>query len=68
MILEKKNNEFVIKVPPSLDASDLQDLVKYLEYKENSKKLRVKQSEVDSLAHEFKQSIWRKFKENRGME
>ncbi len=50
MLIERNNNEVIIKIPAGLLAvSDLQHLLDFLRYKEISKKSRAKKSDLQSL-------------------
>lgn len=62
MLIERTNNEVIIRLPANVDAEGLQRLVDFLSYKEATSKSQAKQSDVDKLAKEVKKGWW---KENR---
>ncbi|MCX6271828.1 MAG: hypothetical protein NTU44_11520 [Bacteroidetes bacterium] len=63
MIIEKRNNEFIIRIPDTVDTEEIQDFVDYIRYKElTSGAYRVDQAIVDQLAEEINLNWW---KENR---
>jgi hypothetical protein len=58
MIIERKKNELVIRLPNDMDTKDIQDLLNYLEYKEATSKSKAKQEDIDKIAKEAKKGIW----------
>jgi len=58
MIIERKKNELVIRLPNDLDTKDIQDFLNYLEYKEATSKSKAKQEDIDQIAKEAKKGIW----------
>ena len=58
MLIERTNNEVIIKIPSFVKTDDLQSLVDYLTYKEATAKSKAKQSDVDLLATEVKKGWW----------
>ena len=58
MIIERKKNELVIRLPNDLDTKDIQDFLNYLEYKEATSKSKAKQEDIDEIAKEAKKGIW----------
>jgi hypothetical protein len=67
MILERKDKEILVRLPSSVDLSELQNMLDYLEYKEHTSKSKAKQSDVDALTEAVNKSIWRKIKKQRGL-
>ncbi|MCF8232010.1 MAG: hypothetical protein K9J27_07455 [Bacteroidales bacterium] len=65
MIIERKDNEILVRLSPDTNMSDLQDLIDYLEYKELVSKSKAKQSDIDKLSEEVDKSIWEKIKNTR---
>jgi len=65
MILERTNNEILVRLPAYVDLTELQNMLDYLEYKETTSKAKVKQEDVDELSDSVNKSIWNKFKEQR---
>jgi hypothetical protein len=60
MIIERTENEVIIRLPSFVDTEDLQRLVDYLTYKEATANSKAKQSDVDLLATEVKNGWWAK--------
>ncbi|MDN4165372.1 hypothetical protein QWY31_07655 [Cytophagales bacterium LB-30] len=67
MILERTKNEIVVRLPAGVDLTELQNMIDYLDYKEQTMTSKISQKEVDELAKNTKKSIWAKFKAQRGM-
>jgi hypothetical protein len=67
MILERTNNEILVRLPAYVDLSELQNMLDYLEYKENTAKTKATQKDVDNLSETVNKSIWSKFKAQRQM-
>ncbi len=55
MIVERINDELIIRLPATVNAAEIQDLLSYLRYQELTSKFSVKQSEADKLAHQINQ-------------
>lgn len=60
MVIERTNNEIIIRIPSYVDTEGLQRLVDYLTYKEATAKSKAKQSDVDNLSSEIKEGWWSK--------
>ena len=59
MIIEKKNREFIIRIPETVDTEEIQDFADYIRYKElTSKSKSVDQSVVDQLTEEINTKCW----------
>jgi len=67
MILERTNNEILVRLPAYVDLSELQNMLDYLEYKENTAKTKATQKDVDNLSETVNKSIWSQFKAQRQM-
>ncbi len=67
MILERTNNEILVRLPAYIDLTELQDMIDYLEYKEVTAKSAASQNEVDELSEAVNQNIWEKFKTKRNL-
>ncbi len=65
MILERTNNEILVRLPAYVDLTELQNMLDYLEYKENTAKSKAKQKDVDELSKTVNKSIWKKIKDQR---
>lgn len=60
MLIERTNNEVIIRLPSYVDTEGLQRLIDYLSYKEATAKSKAKQTDVDKLAKEVKKGWWKK--------
>ena len=59
MIIEKRNKEFIIRIPETVDTEEIQDFVDYVRYKElSSKSKKTDQSVVDQLTEEININWW----------
>jgi hypothetical protein len=65
MILERTNNEILVRLPAYVDLTELQNMLDYLEYKENTARTKAKQKDVDELSKSVNRSIWKKIKDQR---
>jgi len=65
MILERTNNEILVRLPAYVDLTELQNMLDYLDYKEQTAKTKASQKEVDELSKIVNQSIWTKIKAQR---
>jgi len=62
MILERTNNEILVRLPANLDLTELQNMLDYLRYMELSSNSNAKQTDVDELVKTSNKSIWSKIK------
>lgn len=60
MLIERTNNEVIIRLPSYVNTEGLQQLIDYLTYKELASKSKAKQSEVDKLSKDVKKGWWNK--------
>ncbi len=65
MIVERKNNEILVRLSPQTNTSDLQDMLDYLEYKELVSKSKAKQKDIDELAKQVNRSMMEKIRKSR---
>lgn len=65
MILERTDNEILIRLPADIDLSELQNMLDYLEYKEITSKSAARQIDVDELSETINKSMWEKIKSKR---
>ncbi len=62
MIIERTKNEIIIRLPATVNAAEIQDLLNYLRYQELTSKFTVKQTEVDKLADQVNKGWWQRNK------
>lgn len=67
MKIERTKNEVIIRIPASVSLDDMQDIADWMEYKELTKKSKVKQEEFDNLVNTIKKGNWNKTKEKLGL-
>ena len=60
MKVERTNSEVIIRLPASIDTSDLEEMVDFIRFKEITSKSKVTQEEVDSLVKKVKKGRWEK--------
>jgi hypothetical protein len=68
MIVERKKDEIIVRLPSDVDLSELQNMIDYLKYKELTSQSKAKQSDADKLAKEANKSIWAEIKAQRNLE
>lgn len=64
MIIKRTNKEVIIRLRPTVDTEELQELANYFRYKEITSKYKTEQSVVDELASDINKS-WYKANRNR---
>jgi hypothetical protein len=62
MIIERTNNEVIIRLLPTIDTDELQELVNYFRYKELTSQYANSQTVVDEMASDLNKK-W--YKDNR---
>jgi hypothetical protein len=60
MIIEKRKREILVRLSPTTNTSDLQDLPDFLNYKELVSKSKAKQSDIDKLSKQVNRSMMEK--------
>ena len=58
MLIERTNDEVIIRLPSYVDTEGLQRLIDYLSYKEATSRTKATQADVDKLAKEAKKGWW----------
>jgi len=59
MIIERTNNEVIIRLLPSVDTDELQELANFFRYKEITSKYSTSQSVVDKLSSEINRNWYK---------
>ena len=62
MLIERTDNEIIIRLPSSVDTNGIQRLLDFLRYKEVTSKSEAKQDDVHKLAREVNKEWWEKNK------
>lgn len=60
MIIERTNDQILIKVSPKVDAFGFQRIMDYLDYLEITSKSTATQGDADKLADELNENWWKK--------
>lgn len=58
MIVERTNNEVIIRLPGSIDTTYLEEMINYIRFIEITSKSKATQGEVDLLVKEIKKGRW----------
>ncbi len=65
MILERTKNEILVRLPAYVDLTELQNMLDYLDFQEQTAKTKASQKEVDALSDTITQNLWDKVKVQR---
>lgn len=60
MIIERTDNQIIIKISPQINPLGLQRIMDYLEYLELTSKSKASQKDADKLADELNENWWAK--------
>ena len=67
MIVERTDNEILVRLPSKIDLSELQDMLDYLKYRELTSESKATQSDADNLAKEANSAMWERVKKQRNL-
>jgi hypothetical protein len=67
MIVERQNNELLVRIKVGDKASKVQSILDYLKYEELISKSEATQEDLDSLLKEIKKDRWDKIKKEIGI-
>lgn len=67
MIVERQNNEFLIKFGAGTKATTIQTILDYLRYEELTSKSTATEDDVDNLMKDVKAGRWNKIKKEIGL-
>jgi hypothetical protein len=59
MVIERTNNEILLRLPANFDTDSLQKIVDFLKYKEATKNSQASEKEANDLANESKKKWWK---------
>ncbi|MFA7326635.1 MAG: hypothetical protein WC121_08230 [Candidatus Kapaibacterium sp.] len=62
MVIERINNEIVIKISSDTDITGLQRLIDYIKFREIASKSKASEDEINNLVRESKSEWWEKNK------
>lgn len=60
MIIERTLSEVIIRLPATINITDLQEMANFLRYSELTQKSKVTQKQIDILVKEVKKGRWEK--------
>ena len=60
MIIERTLSEVIIRLPATINITDLQEMANFLRYSELTQKSKVTRKQVDTLVKEVKKGRWEK--------
>jgi len=58
MTIERTDGEIIIRIPDSVEFSEIQRLIDFITYKEITKESKAIQEDVDKLASEINKNWW----------
>lgn len=67
MIVERINNEILVRLSADIDLSELQNILDFLKYKENATSSKATEEDVEKLTQSVNKTIWEKFKTKRNL-
>ena len=68
MIVERKNNEILIRFPANTKTSKIQSIIDYLRYEELTSSSTATDKDVKELTNKAKKGRWEKTKEELGLD
>ncbi len=60
MIIERINDELVLRIPTSVKFEDVQRFIDWLEYKEATSRSKAKQEDINQITKEVQKDWWKK--------
>lgn len=58
MVIERTNNEILVRLPADIDTMGLQRIINYLKFKEATKNSTATEEQANKLADESKKNWW----------
>ena len=68
MIVERQNNEILVRFSAGIETSKIQTILDYLRYEELTSKSTATEQDVDRLVKEVKKGRWEKVKKELGLD
>jgi len=68
MIVERQDNEILVRFSAGINTSKIQTILDYLRYEELTSKSIVTENDVDELLKEVKKGRWNKTKKELGLD
>lgn len=63
MVLERTENEVIIRLPGNINWEDLELMLRFIRYREKVAKSKAKQEDIDQLAREVNKQWWEENKD-----
>lgn len=60
MIIERTLREVIIRLPATINITDLQEMANFLRYSELTQKSKVTQKQIDTVVKDVKKGRWEK--------
>ena len=60
MVIERKSNEVIIRIPSYVNFEEIQRVIDLLTYKEATARSEAKQEDIDKIAVDAKKDWWKK--------
>lgn len=67
MVVERTDKEILIRLPLNVNISEIQDVLDFLKYQENTANFGVSRAEFDELSENVNKAIWKELKEQRNL-
>lgn len=68
MIVERENNEIVVRFTANKSASRIQSILDYLRYEELTSKSNAAERDIEELVKEVKSNRWEKIRKSAGFD
>lgn len=68
MIVERENNEILVRFTANQNASRIQSILDYLRYEELTSKSKATEKDIDKLVKESKSNRWEKIRKSVGFD
>lgn len=63
MVLERTDNEVIIRLPANINWEDLELMIRFIKYKQNVSRSKATQEEIDQLARDVNKQWWEENKD-----
>jgi len=67
MIVERQNNEILVRLPADMNVSKIQAILDYLRYEELTSKSNATEEDVNNLVKKAKKGRWNRIKKDIGL-
>ena len=68
MIVERKNNEILVRISAGTKASKIQSILDYLRYEELTSKSEATEKDIEELTKQSKSDRWEKIRKEVGLD